>query len=153
MKRDADSHADEDKQKKELADARNEADQAAWSVEKMLKENADKIADGDKAAVDAVKKAKEGKDVEAIKKAVNNLHTAAHAMSQHLGRGAGGPPLGGDQPAGGPAKDTPPRPSTRSSSRSTCASRREMWSYCPSPTAICPPSRRRGQWSVTNCRA
>ncbi len=107
MKRDADSHADEDKQKKELADARNEADQAAWQVEKLLKENADKIADGDKApvqaAVDAVKKAKDGSDAEAIKKAVNNLHTAAHAMSQHLGRGAGGPPPGGDGPPSGGA--------------------------------------------------
>ncbi len=110
MKRDADSHADEDKHKKELAEARNEADQAAWSVEKMLKENADKVSDGDKAplqaAVDSVKKAKEGTDVDAIKKAVNNLHTAAHAMTQHLGRGAGGPPPGGDgHPAGGSAKD------------------------------------------------
>ncbi|MEI7686558.1 MAG: Hsp70 family protein, partial [Planctomycetota bacterium] len=109
MKRDADSHADEDKKKKELADARNEADQASWQVEKLLKDNEGKISDADKSplqsAVDAVKKAKEGTDVDAIKLAVNNLHTAAHAMSQHLGRGAGGPPPDGAQPSGGGGKD------------------------------------------------
>jgi molecular chaperone DnaK len=109
MKRDADSHADEDKKKKELADARNEADQAAWSVEKMLKDNEGKVSDSDKAplqsAIDAVKKAKEGTDVQAIKNAVNNLHTAAHAMAQHVGRGAGGPPPDGQQPPSGGGKD------------------------------------------------
>jgi molecular chaperone DnaK len=109
MRRDADSHADEDKKKRELADARNEADQAAWSVEKMLQENAGKLSDSDKgpvqSAVDAVKKAKEGSDVQAIKNAVNNLHTAAHAMAQHLGGAGGhdgsGPSGGGPTPGGG----------------------------------------------------
>jgi len=109
MKRDADSHADEDKKKKELADARNEADQASWQVEKLLKDNEGKISDSDKgpvqSAVDAVKKAKDGTDVDAIKLAVNNLHTAAHAMTQHLGRGAGGPPPDDAQPSGGGGKD------------------------------------------------
>jgi molecular chaperone DnaK len=111
MKRDADSHAGEDKKKKDLADARNEADQAAWQVEKMLKDNADKISEGDKApvqaAIDKVKSVKDGNDVDAIKNAVNNLHTAAHAMTQHLGRGAAGPPPGGPapQPSGGGKDD------------------------------------------------
>ena len=92
-------------------DARNEADQAAWSVEKMLKDNEGKVSDSDKAplqsAIDAVKKAKEGTDVQAIKNAVNNLHTAAHAMAQHVGRGAGGPPPDGQQqqPSGGGKDD------------------------------------------------
>src|SRR5271168_524542 len=48
MQRDADAHADEDKRKKELAEARNEADQTIWMVEKTLKDNAGKLSDGDK---------------------------------------------------------------------------------------------------------
>src|SRR2546425_906473 len=43
MKRDAEAHADEDKNKKELADIRNEADQTVWSVEKAMKDAGDKI--------------------------------------------------------------------------------------------------------------
>src|SRR5205085_4084328 len=42
MKRDAEAHADEDKNKKELADIRNEADQTVWQVEKLMKDNAGK---------------------------------------------------------------------------------------------------------------
>src|SRR6185436_7123928 len=51
MRRDADSHADEDKNKKELADARNEADATIWQVEKLMKDNADKLSDSDKAPI------------------------------------------------------------------------------------------------------
>ena len=50
MRRDAESHADEDKHKRELADLRNEADQAIWSIEKMLKETGDKIPEPRQAA-------------------------------------------------------------------------------------------------------
>ncbi len=98
MRRDAERFADDDKRKKELADARNEADTIAWQVEKTLKEAGDKLPESDKsavtAAIDKVKQAKEGNDIEAIRQAVNNLHTAAHAMAQHVGRGAGTPPGG-----------------------------------------------------------
>src|SRR5581483_12513224 len=93
-------HADEDKRKRELIDARNQADQMVWQMEKMLKENADKISEGDKApiqaAIENVKKAASGEDVNAIKQAVENLQQASHAMAQHLYSrqqpgGAGGP--------------------------------------------------------------
>jgi molecular chaperone DnaK len=109
MKRDAESHADDDKKKRELADAKNEADQAVWQTEKMLAEAGDKLSANDKgpvqAAVDAVKKASAGNDLQAIKNAVNNLHTAAHAMAQHLGGqggGGGGPQPGASRPTGQP---------------------------------------------------
>jgi molecular chaperone DnaK len=104
MKRDAESHADEDKQKRELADAKNEADQAVWQTEKMIAEAGDKLSANDKgpvqAAVDQVKKVSGGTDVQTIKNAVNNLHTASHAMAQHLGgQGGGGPQPTGDRPS------------------------------------------------------
>ena len=96
MRKDAERFADDDKKKKELADAQNEADAAVWQVEKAIQEAGDKMADSDKApvvaAVEKVKQVKDGTDINAIKQAVNNLQTAAQAMAQHVGRaGAGGP--------------------------------------------------------------
>jgi molecular chaperone DnaK len=97
MRRDAEAHADEDKRKRELADLRNEADQTIWTVEKTLKESGDKIPEGDKApiqsAIERLKQAASGNDVNAIRQALSNLQSAAHAMAQHLGRG--GPQGGG----------------------------------------------------------
>ena len=100
MRKDAEKFAGEDKQKKELADARNEADAAVWQVEKAMQEAGDKLPAADKAAVqaavDRVKQVKDGTDVNAIKTAVNNLHTAAHAMAQQFSQGGPGqaPPAG-----------------------------------------------------------
>ncbi len=88
MRRDAESHADEDKRKRELIDARNKADQMIWTMEKLLKDNAAKISDGDKApiqaAIENVKKAASGDDVNAINQACENLQQASHAMAEHL---------------------------------------------------------------------
>jgi len=96
MKRDADSHADEDKRKRAVAEARNEADAKVFQLEKMLKDSGDKIKDADKApitrAIDRVKEAMKGEDVNALKSAISDLDTAAQAMAQHLYQqpGAGG---------------------------------------------------------------
>ncbi len=96
MNRDAESHADEDKNKKELADARNEADATIWQVEKLMKDNAEKLSEGDKApinsAVENLKRAMSGNDPAGIRQALNNLQTAAHAMAQHIQRQGGGAP-------------------------------------------------------------
>src|SRR4051812_18138539 len=53
MRRDAESHAEDDKRKKEMADVRNEADTTTWQVEKLMQENAGKLSDGDRAPVQA----------------------------------------------------------------------------------------------------
>jgi molecular chaperone DnaK len=53
MRRDAEQHADEDKRRRELIDARNRADQMVWQMEKLLKDNADKITEADKAPIQA----------------------------------------------------------------------------------------------------
>ena len=51
MQRDAESHASEDKQKRELAEARNTAEQRVYQLEKLLEENKDKLSDSDKSAL------------------------------------------------------------------------------------------------------
>jgi molecular chaperone DnaK len=100
MRRDAEAHAEEDKRRRELAEARNEADSAVWQIEKLLKENGDKLSERDRApiqsAIDRVKEAAKGDDVQAIRQALSDLQAAAQAMAQHMHRQPGGPPPSGD---------------------------------------------------------
>ena len=98
MKRDAELHADEDRKKREYAEARNEADNKLFQIEKLLKESGDKITEADKApiqrAVEKLKDAMKGTDLNALKSALSELDTASQAMAQHLyqkGDAAGGP--------------------------------------------------------------
>src|SRR5437773_872307 len=73
MRRDADAHADDDKRRRELVDARNKAEQMIYTIEKTLKESGDKIKDSDKApiqsAVEKLKQAASGEDPAAITRA------------------------------------------------------------------------------------
>jgi molecular chaperone DnaK len=108
MRKDAELHADEDKRKRELAEARNEADQMAWSVEKLLKENSDKMSESDRqpiqAAVDKVKQVKDGNEARAIRQALDDLKRAAEAMAQHLHRQGPSETTGGQPPSGDGSK-------------------------------------------------
>lgn len=106
MRRDAEAHADEDKQKLELATARNHAENLAWQIEKTMKEHADKLTDADKqplqAAVEKTREVAKGTDVAAIKSAVENLEAASHAFSKVLYEkgAAGAGPAGGEATGG-----------------------------------------------------
>jgi molecular chaperone DnaK len=111
MRREAESHADEDKRRRELIDARNAADQLIWQMEKLLKDNGDKISDADKApiqaAIEKLKQAASKDDVAEINRAVDELQQASHAMAQHLYKqqpppGAG--PGGSQEPPSGDGK-------------------------------------------------
>ncbi|MFH1069142.1 MAG: Hsp70 family protein, partial [Candidatus Glassbacteria bacterium] len=90
MVKDAESHAGEDKQKREAADTHNRADQMAYETEKQLKELADKLDESTRgrlqSAVDRVREALKGSSTEAIKSANEELtkiwNEAAQAMYQ-----------------------------------------------------------------------
>lgn len=86
MVRDAESHAAEDKKKRELIEARNHADSLIYSTEKSLKEFGDKIDAGDKQKIEdgvaALKKAMEGEDAAAIKTASDELTQASHKLAE-----------------------------------------------------------------------
>jgi molecular chaperone DnaK len=77
MRKDAEAHAEEDRKRKELIEARNNADNTAYAAEKALKEFGDKVPAEVKSEIDtkvaAVKKAAEGDDVPAIKAATESL--------------------------------------------------------------------------------
>ncbi len=92
MRKDAEAHAEEDRQQREEIETRNEADNAVYRSEKMLKDNADKISGDDKAkiekAVTAVKEALKGTDVSTVKSASEKLNEAWQAVSAELYKAA-----------------------------------------------------------------
>jgi molecular chaperone DnaK len=106
MMKDAESHAEEDRKRKEEIETRNRADQAVYGAERMLKDTGDKLAPADKSAIesamDEVKKAMEGTDASGIQRALDRLTTAQHKAAESLYRqqapGASG---GAGQPGGG----------------------------------------------------
>jgi molecular chaperone DnaK len=86
MVRDAESHAADDKQKREAIEARNHADSLIYSTEKSLKDFGDKIDAGDKQKIEdgiaALKKVMDGNDTAAIKKASDELTQASHKLAE-----------------------------------------------------------------------
>lgn len=80
MQKDAEKHAEEDKKKKELIEAKNMADSLIYTTEKTLKDAGEKVSAEDKKdveeKVESLKKAKEGEDAEEIKKAYDILGEA-----------------------------------------------------------------------------
>ena len=88
MVREAESHAEEDRKRRESVDMRNEGDALVFRTEKLLKENADSIGEETKApvveAVDKLKEALKGEDNDAVKAAIDDLNTKAAAMGQAM---------------------------------------------------------------------
>src|ERR671934_278721 len=112
MVREADAHADEDKKKRELIEARNQADTLAYSTEKSLAEHGSKVGEGDRRAIENamadLKEALKGSDAEAITAKTNALAQASmklgeamYKQSQEGAAAAGGPGGGGGD---GPGK-------------------------------------------------
>jgi molecular chaperone DnaK len=107
MKRDAELHADEDKKKREFAEAKNLAETRIHDVEKAMKDAGDKITEADKAPVNAaiqkVRDALGRNDLAALKTATSELETASTAMAQHVYAKSGGQGPG-TTPSPGPEK-------------------------------------------------
>jgi molecular chaperone DnaK len=105
MVREAESHADDDKRKKEEIEARNKADSTVYQVEKALNENRSKVPEADAKAVDAAiadaKKAIEENNVDRMNKATDALNQAANKVFEAMYKGAGQQPGGGDADSGG----------------------------------------------------
>ncbi len=88
MVKDAEAHAAEDKNRRDLIDARNQADSLAYSVEKTVNENRDRLPATDvsriESAVAAVREAVKGESLDAITRASDDLQKASHAMAEQL---------------------------------------------------------------------
>ena len=88
MRKDAESHAEEDRKKRELVETRNKAEAMCFELEKMIKDNEDKLSDADKeplvAAIGKTRDIAKGDDVEATKASITELEQASHALSKTL---------------------------------------------------------------------
>jgi molecular chaperone DnaK len=88
MRKDAESHAEDDQRKRQLAEARNHASRLVYETEKLMKEHSDKLDGGSKSAIESsiecVNKAAAGEDAGAIESAVKDLEQATHALSKHM---------------------------------------------------------------------
>jgi molecular chaperone DnaK len=120
MVKDAEAHADEDKRRREEADVKNQADTMTYQTEKMLRENGDKVPGDEKTRIEAaladLKAVKDGGDIEATKRAVEQLSTASQSFAQKLyensaaeqnaaGGSADGGPGAGETSSSRPADD------------------------------------------------
>jgi molecular chaperone DnaK len=88
MVRDAEAHAEEDRRRRDEAEARNNADTLVYQTEKLLKEQGDKISGDEKSTVEQrladLKEALAGSDVERVKSATEALMTASQTFTQRL---------------------------------------------------------------------
>lgn len=108
MQKEAEKFSEEDKKQRELAEAKNQADNMIYTTEKTLKEHGDKISQSDRDAVtralDRLKSLKDSNDAGEIKKAIDELIEASHKLAQAMyesaakARGEGG---GGSSTSGG----------------------------------------------------
>lgn len=88
MTKDAELHAEEDKKKKEKIEVKNNADTLVYTTEKLIRESGEKMKEEDKknleAKVEALKSVKDGEDVEAIKKATEELSAEAQKIGMAM---------------------------------------------------------------------
>jgi molecular chaperone DnaK len=124
MMKEAESHADEDRQRREEIETRNRADQAVYAAERFVSESGDKLPGADRqaieSAIESLKKAIEGNDAAAIAKGMEDLTQAQHKAAASLYQatsdgpaGTGGGPTGanaepgatGQSQASGPSGD------------------------------------------------
>lgn len=115
MARDAESHGEEDKRKRSLAEARNEADTLVYSVEKSIVDYGDKVSAEDKAkiqeALDALKKIKDvSNNPEEIKAASQKLMTASYKIAEEVYKAASQQQQAG---GAGTAQQEPPKPEAK----------------------------------------
>jgi molecular chaperone DnaK len=99
--REAESHASDDRARRELIDARNEADSLAYQVEKTVNENREKVPADRRARIEAaiadVRKAVQAEDLAAIRSTRDQLQQLSHALAEELYRSQGAPGARGAQ--------------------------------------------------------
>ncbi len=128
MQQDAESHADEDKQKRELAEARNQADSMCYQIEKIIKEHGDKLKDSGQGRRWRRRSPRSAKRPRArtprrSRRPSASWRAAAHAMSKALYKAAAGSAGGEQAPADGAGAGAAASGPRRTTTRSTPSSR------------------------------
>jgi len=115
MMKEAESHADDDKRRRDEIETRNRADQAVYGAERMIKDTGDKLSSSDRQAIEyameQVKKAVEGTDAGEVQRALDQLTTAQHKAAEQLYKqaspSAGSGPAPGGEGGAAPGSDAP----------------------------------------------
>jgi molecular chaperone DnaK len=111
---DAKRYEAEDKKRREIIDARNQADTLVYQTEKALRELGDKVPSSERGNIEAkisdLKQAAQTEDLPRIKKASDDLQNVFYALSQQLYQQQGGQGQPGAGPQPGPEGPTPPPP-------------------------------------------
>src|SRR5256884_1263835 len=106
--KEAESHAAEDRAKRDEVELRNQADQMIYQAEKVLKDNAERIPAEVKSEVEskmeALKEAAKGGDVSAVRRAMDEFNEALQKVGQHIYEGAGAPSGGNPSSQSEPGK-------------------------------------------------
>jgi molecular chaperone DnaK len=106
MVKEAESHAEEDKKRRELIETRNQAEALIHSTDRMLKDFGDKVQASDKSAVEAaveeLKTAVQGEDTDAIKQKIDAVAQASMKLGEAMYNASQG---GGEAPGGGESGD------------------------------------------------
>ncbi|MEE9181630.1 MAG: Hsp70 family protein, partial [candidate division NC10 bacterium] len=121
MMKDAEAHAEEDRQRRQEIEARNQLDSLVYTTEKMLNENREKIPVGEISSIEEIlqegKKALESGNADQMRQAVDRITKASHKMAEAMyqraqsqqqaasAQGAGEQAEGGDRPAEGEVVD------------------------------------------------
>jgi molecular chaperone DnaK len=113
----AETHEAEDKEKRELVELRNRAENLVYQMEKLMRENKDKIsADSVKALEEAIKSlnsVREDQDKAAIRSGIERLEQASHKAAEEMYRAAGSqtppPPPGAQEPSAAPGSQATPK--------------------------------------------
>jgi len=88
MVKDAEAHAAEDKRRRDVIEAKNQADQLVYSLEKLLRENRDRIPDSEaervRTEIENTKKAIESENIDRIKQAMESLSRASHKLTEMM---------------------------------------------------------------------
>jgi molecular chaperone DnaK len=107
MRREAESHSDEDRRKFTEVEARNTLDSRVYQMEKLIRENREKLAEGDvkpvEAAIESAKSALASGNLESIQSAIKELESASHKLAEVLYRASAAAGAGGGQGAPGAA--------------------------------------------------
>ena len=107
MIKESEEHAAEDRVQKDLIDARNQADNVVYSVEKTLKDYGEKISFEERSEIgkkiEELKKLKDGNDVAAIKQAIDDVQQSVYKLSEAVYKEAAG------AQQEGPGQQTPPQ--------------------------------------------
>jgi molecular chaperone DnaK len=105
MVKEAERFAEEDRKKREAAEARNRGDSVLYQVEKLLREHGDKVSADERARVEQalgeLREALKGDDIARITRAADAVQQASYKLSEAMYKATAGAPAGG--PTGGPA--------------------------------------------------